>query len=72
MVNTCWEDDTLFMIFEEDFRFEPENEDSEPQFVTQQSFQEVVGQSAAGPGGRPTYVTSELRVVLQSLSQVCF
>ena len=38
MQNLCWEEDTLFMIFEEDFRFEPEEEDMESAVCRQASF----------------------------------
>ena len=61
MLNVCWEEDTLFMIFEEDFRFEPEGEDVEPVFVSASTFQEVVDRRVAGAAATP--VTSELRVV---------
>ena len=61
MLNVCWEEDTLFMIFEEDFRFEPEGEDVEPVFVSASTFQEVVDRRAAGAAA--TRVTSELRVI---------
>ena len=40
-----WERDTLFLVFEEDFRFS-EHEDPEPVMVKAGSLQEVVGQMA--------------------------
>jgi len=70
MLNVCWEEDTLFMIFEEDFRFEPESDDVEPVFVTASTFQEIMATPVAGAS--PTPVTSELRVVSLLLSDRLF
>ena len=55
MLNVCCEEDTLCMIFEEDFRFKPEEEDVEPFFVTASTFQPVVDRTVAGAA--PTLVT---------------
>ena len=48
------------MVFEEDFRFEPEDEDIEPELVSRNSFQEVVGQTQ--PEHDATPVTSTMKV----------
>ena len=61
MTNLCWEDDTMFMVFEEDFRFEPENEDDEPQMVPAAAFQEVVGVPGGGPQPGEGAVPGQLR-----------
>ena len=58
----CWEKDTLFLVFEEDFRFEPEGEDSEPVFTKAATLQEVVGQPPVVGDGEPTMLTANLRV----------
>ena len=67
MRNICWEDDTLFLIFEEDFRFEPENEDVEPSFVPASQFQEVPGQFVFEAESGGTAVTRSLRVAQPSV-----
>ena len=41
-----WEQDTLFLVFEEDFRFT--NDDVEPCFVKGCNLQEVVGEAPSG------------------------
>ena len=43
MADTRWEPDTIFLIFEEDFRF-ARNDDPEPQLVKARGLQEVVGE----------------------------
>ena len=70
MLNVCWEEDTLFMIFEEDFRFEPEQEDVEPIFVPASEFQEVLNNPGAGAAPRPA--TSKLHAVSLLLSNRFF
>ena len=65
MQNLCWEEDTLFMIFEEDFRFEPEEEDMESTVVSTSEFQEVVGQypedaTAPSTGGATQFRVASL------------
>ena len=57
MLNVCWEEDTLFMIFEEDFRFEPEEEDVEPICVPASELQEVLNQPHAGDAPKPARTT---------------
>ena len=66
MLNMFWEEDTLFMIFGDYFRFEPEQEDVEPVFVAAASLQEVVDKPVAGAAPTPT--TSKLHVVSLLLS----
>jgi hypothetical protein len=46
------------MIFEEDFRFEPEQEDVEPVFVAAASYQEVVDKPVAGAAPTPATTRS--------------
>jgi len=70
MLNVCWEEDTLFMTFEEDFRFEPEQEDVEPIFVPASEFQEVLNNPGAGAAPRPA--TSKLHAVSLLLSNRFF
>ena len=57
MTQPCWEPDTLFLIFEEDFRFEPENEDREPSFIKGSVLQEVVGAPPPTGSGDGTPIT---------------
>ena len=56
----CWELDTLFLVFEEDYRFEPEDEDTEPQFVKASGLQEVVGVPGVEGVGPSTPMSSSL------------
>ena len=43
MCDKRWEEDTLFLVFEEDFRF-TNDDDSEPVFIKARQLQEVVGE----------------------------
>ena len=45
MCDKRWEEDTLFLVFEEDFRF-TNDDDSEPVFIKARQLQEVVGEEA--------------------------
>ena len=47
MVSNVWEEDALFLVFEEDFRFEPEAADAEPAFIRGSCLQEIAGVHSA-------------------------
>ena len=60
----CWEHDTLFMVFEEDYRFEYSEDEQE--FIKGAALQEVVGVPAAQLPAEGTPVTSSLAGALRA------
>ena len=61
MLGPQWEEDTLFCIFEEDFRFEPESLDEEPRCIRGSALQEVVGVPHVGAGTAGSAASKNLK-----------